>query len=277
MKNLESVFVKEFGQSVKAFRDKNIYTLPLPKESIHWTISGTDEYMVQGVEEKYYLDLNKTIVRRLPRGKEAKRRVIDKVTRSFKLDENGGYVYEDYKVPSGSVVVVSTTKIKLPYSNYIKSENGFGYIDFIAMKNGIAYMYVLPKSVLYKVNQTALALSVKNMKNYSGMGYKTWTMGEIFLHVIPYNPNSQYTGSKILKTGRTLNYTSEVESIVKLWIQEGIIPELSLCKLTDGRNLAVKQTMVGYDSYIPVESLSLNEKEIYGNDTNQEGEERGAV
>ena len=41
------------------------------------------------------------------------------------------------------------------------------------------------------------------MKNYSGIGLTTWDYGVIFVHVIPYNPNSQYVGTKILKTAKT--------------------------------------------------------------------------
>lgn len=246
---------------------KDIYKIPLPEEVSGWYVSGTEIYGVRGVEKQYYSDLNKSFVRRLPRNMVAKRRVIDKATRGFKTNEDGSYVYEEYKVPSGSLVVISEKEIHLPYSEYLKSVDGYGYIDFSMSKSGLEYMYVLPKSVLYKVNQTALVLSVKNMKNYSGMGYTTWDMGKIFLHIIPYSPNAQYIGSKVLKTGHTLDYTQEVKSIVDYWQNVGVIPNIALCKLQDDTNLVTSPTIVGYDEYNPIESLSLSDKEVYGENT----------
>ena len=118
---------------------------------------------------------------------------------------------------------------------------------------------------MYKINQTALALSVTNMKNYAGCGYVTWDHGVIFLHVIPYNPNSSYKGSIILKTGYSLNYNPEIHALLNYWQNVcNLIPKIELCALSDGSNLALRETTVGYDSYNPVENLSLGDKEIYG-------------
>lgn len=264
MQSLESIFVREFREAVKDVGYKDIYKVPLPECVSGWYVSGTEMYGVQGVEKEYYRDLNMSFVRRLPRGMVAKRRSIDKVTRDFKRNENGEYIYEEYKTPTGSVVVLSDKKISLPYSEYVKPIEGYGYIDFATTNKGIEYMYVLPKSVLYKVNQTALVLSVKDMKDYSGMGYVTWTMGKIFLHIVPYNPNSQYTGSKVLKTGYSLDYTKEIKNIVDYWQQVGMIPNIAACQLQDESNLVMKPTVIGYDEYNPMEALPLSDKEIYG-------------
>lgn len=264
MSNLESIFVREFKNSVREVGYKDIFKIPLPECSKDWKVSGTELYAIKGIEAPYYSTLNKTIVKRLPRDKEAKRRVIDKVTRSFKVDEEGKYVYEDYKVPTGSVVVISDMQIELPYQMYVKPKDGYGYIDYVMGKDGIEYMYVLPKTVLYKINQTALVLSVKDMKNFTGMGYTSWTSGKIFLHIIPYSPSSKYTGSKVLETKYSLNYNEEVNEIVKFWQEAGVIPNITLCQLQDDTNLCLKPTTVGYEDYMPVEPLPLSDKEIYG-------------
>lgn len=267
MTTLESVFVREFRNAVSNTGYKDIYKIPLPKEVEDWEVSGTDLFKVE-TEEPYFSNLSGSIVKRLPKNKIARQRVINPVTRNFKRDENGEYEYTDYSIPSGSIVVLSEIQIGLPNPRKYTPSQGYGYIDFnfITKKDGSAYveyMYVLPKSCLYKIHQTALAMSVKNMKNYEGMGYVTWKNGTIFLHIIPYNPNSQYTGTKILKTGYSLNYQKEIKVILNYWQNSRVIPNLALCTLEDGSNLAMKNTIVGYEEYIPIDTLPLNDKETY--------------
>ena len=267
MKTLEDIFTKEFKQSVSNVGYKDIYKIPLPPECSAWNISGSDLFVVKDIpdEEFPYSKLNSKIVKRLPQGSAVRRRVIDKATRGFKTGDDGGFVYEDYKVPSGSIAVVSYENIDVPYKGYkVAATSGYGYVDFVNTQSGRQYIYVLPKSVLYGLNQTALALSVTNMKNYSGSGYTTWDNGVIFLHVIPYNPRSKYVGSKILATKCSLDYSREVRAILSFWQKVGVIPDLRLCVLGDGSNLALKKTTVGYPEYIQVQPLALGDKEMYG-------------
>ena len=269
MKTLEEIFTREFKQSVSNVGYKDIYKVPLPPECKLWNISGSELYVVKGVpeEESPYNKLNSKVVKQVPQDSAIARRVIDKAIRGFKKDENGNYVYEEYKVPSGSIVVISCENISVPYKGYKNAtKSGYGYVDFVDTKEGRQYMYVLPKSVLYGVNQTALALSVTNMKNYSGSGYTTWNNGVIFLHVIPYNPRSKYVGSKILATKCSLDYSYEVGQILKFWQKNRVIPDLRLCVLGDGSNLALKKTAVGYTEYIQVQPLALGDREIYGSE-----------
>lgn len=261
--NLEGTFIKEFRSAVKPAGYKDIYNIPLPKECKDWNVSGTELYSIKGIEEPYFEKLNKTMIRRLPRDKKAQKRKIDPKTRSFARDEEGNYIYEEITIPTGSLVVLSDMKIGLPHEKLHKVSEGYGYIDFVMTSESLEYMYILPKDVLYRVHQTALALSVRNMKNYAGCGYVTWSNGTIFLHIIPYNPNSSYTGTKILKTGYTLNFGKEIQLLLDFWQKTGLIPNLKLCELQDGSNLATKVTEVGYDEYEPVDTLPINDKEMY--------------
>lgn len=261
--SLESIFIKEFRNAVTQVGYKDIYNIPLPKECKSWYVSGTELYSVKDIDEPYFEKLNKTIVKRLPKDKKAKRRIIDPKSRNFAKDEKGGYIYEDITVPSGSIVVLSEERIGLPHEKKHKPSEGYGYIDFVISQDSYEYMYILPKNVLYKIHQTALAMSVKNMKNYEGCGYVTWKNGTIFLHIIPYNPNSSYTGTKILKTAHTLNFSAEIKVILDFWQNNGIVPNIALCELQDGTNLVLKPTVVGYEDYEPVDTLPLNDKEMY--------------
>ena len=260
MQSLEDVFVKEFKNSI-IVENKDIYRVPLPKVCDSWEVSGTEVYAVRGIEG-VYIGLNKTLVKKVPKNFEVKRRVIDKVTRSFKT-ENGSFVYEPYTIPSGSIAVTSEVNLGIPYSEYISPTKGYGYVDFVNSKNKLLYIYVLPKDVLYKVNQTALVISVKNMKSFDGMGFVSWRNGTIFINVIPYSPNSQYIGTKVLKTSTSLNYTSEIKEISTYWEKVGFIPNISLCALQNNTNLCLKPSVIGYSEYLPVEQLSLADKEIF--------------
>ena len=170
-KSLEDLFMKEFRNEVSNVGYKDIYKVPLPP------ISGTELYAIKGIEKEKYNHLNKTIVRRLPKDAVAKRRVVDKVSRTFLKDDNGSYVYEDYPTPSGSLVLLSTINIELSYKEYKRpTKDGFGYIDFVQVKGTVFYMYVIPKKYLYRVNQTALALSLFRYGVYDmGYGYDILT------------------------------------------------------------------------------------------------------
>lgn len=244
---------------------KDIYSVPLPSSSKSWEVSGTAMYAIKGIEEEYFKKLNFTTVKQMPKKFEVKRRVIDKANRSFKKDEDGSFMYEDVQVPSGSVVVLSEEQIGLPYKLYNNPPKGFCYVDF-ARTTPVTYIYAIPKEYLYKVNQTALVVSVKDMKNYWGKGYVTWDMGKVFLHIIPYNPNSKYVGSKVLKTGMTIDYSKEAKEIIDYWQEIKLIPNIALTALSSGENLCLKPTVVGYESYIPIEPIPVNAGEIYGSE-----------
>lgn len=270
MPSLESIFVREFRTAVKDIGYKDIFKIPLPEEAKSWYVSGTELYLVKDIENADFSDLNGCMVKRLPKNVVAKQRVIDKATKSFKKNEDGSFVYSDYVIPTGSIVVASNKNLSIPLKYWNKAEEGYGYIDFVENSGRILYMYVLPKSALYRLHQTALVLSVKDMKNYAGMGYRTWSDGKIFLHVVPYNPNSKYIASKVLKTACKLNYSKEIKTIVDYWENVGLIPKINLCSLEDGSNLVLKPTTVGYDEYEKVDMLPLSDKEIFGSEVSEE-------
>lgn len=260
MSNLQDEFKKEFKQEVGVYGSKDIYSIPLPECCNEWYVSGREMFYVQGIEDKYFEKLNGSYVERPPKGTVVKRRKVDRATRSYKRNPDGSYDYEEIKVSQNCVVVISEKNLSLPYGY---KKDGYGYVDFVIRKGKREFLYIVKKENLYKANQTALAISVKNMKNYSGMGYMTWRSGVIYLHIIPYKPNSVYVGSKILKTGVSLNYGAEIKGIVNYWISNNVIPNITLCSVDDG-NLVLRPTEVGYADYIPYDVVSLGDREVYG-------------
>lgn len=268
MRTLEECFIKEFKAAYFTGSCTNIYNVPVPDLSDGKTIeliSGSELYAVKGIEKEHYKELNQTIVKKLPSGFVAKRRKIDKVTRGFLRDNDGNPVYEKFPTPKNTQVVLSKNPINLPYQDYkFQSKDGYNYIDFVDGSFGREYMYTLPTSVLFKVHQTALVLSVKNMKNYWGSGFRLFRYGLVYLHVVPYKPNAEYVGSRVLCTKYGLSYKEEINKIFQHWRNLGIVVPLEYAQLQDGTNLAVTKTQVGYTDYTPVDTLALSDTQVYG-------------
>ena len=267
-KTLEELFIREFNSNVKKVGNKDIHNIPLPKSVESWNVSGTEMYAIKGITN-VYKGLNKTTVLRMPKGKEVRKRVIDKAASKnsikFEKDEEGKFKTKAYSCPSGSVIVISETELDLPFKAFTDTIDGFDYIDYVKYKGKKSYLYAVPTKYLYKVNQTALALTVKSMTCYNGYGYKTWNNGAIFLYVIPYNPNAKYDATLILKTGYSLNYSKEIKEISDYWEGVNLIPNISLSALQDGSNLALKGVTITTKGYVPVDNLPLNKKEIFNN------------
>lgn len=272
MKTLEEIFIQEFKESTIPLKE-DIFSVPLPQECSKWNVLKEDIFAVKGIpKDNPFFGLNKSFVFELPKGTVAKRRVIDRVTRSFKRDSNDKFVYEDYKVPSGSMVVTSKCNLQLSYKTYINPPEGYGYIDFVVNKGEKVYMYVLPKEVIYKCHPTALVLSNAGMskrsgsklKTYNGERYKTWKCGTVGLLVIPYNPKKQYTNTIVLKTSFSLNYQEDIEKIKSFWESIGFIPVTSCCYIQDGTNLCYTDDIPSYNEYSYVDLLPISTKEIYG-------------
>lgn len=256
---LEDLFIREFRQEISG-GDRNIYGIPLPNEVHNWYVSGTDLFLVQCIEDEVYGRLNGQVVEKIKSGVQLTRRSIDKATRSLAKDENGNFIRTNASIPSGSTATLSAKDIKKPFR--YKNPKGFDYVDYTRDRVGnVKYCYCIPNKNLYKINQTALVLSIKDMKNYNGKGYYSWEHGKIFLHIVPYNPRAKYVGSIVLRTKVGLNYAEEISYLLRFWQKSDVIPNIKLSTLEDGRNLVVYPTTTGYISYTAVEELPLSDKE----------------
>lgn len=266
--NLEELFIREFKKSMRSLpKTRDIYKVPLPAEVSEWSVSDGSLYGVYGIpfeEGGIFRGLNRTFVRKPPSGVVVKKRKVDLVNRCFMKDSSGGFVYEDVRVPRGSMVVISKTNLNILFG-YRDYSDGFGYIDFIdSGKGGREFIYYIPKRYLYSANETALAISVKDMKNYYGRGYLTWDYGLIYIHVIPYRAGRKYIGTRVLKSDCKLNYDCEIRALVDFWVKGGIIPAISLCNTVSEGNLVLKETVRGYNDFEPLEKVSVADREILG-------------
>lgn len=259
--NLESEFIKDFHREVVKSTIKNIMNVPLPPQAKEWVVKKEEPLFVKGIEDDFYKGLNSSLVWRLPKNTVVKKRKISKEMRNFQRDSNGNFIYDDVKIPNKSMVCISEISLGLPYG--YRAEN-FGYVDYTIDKGVKKFLYIIPRVYLYPVHQTALVVSVKNMNHLEGMAYKTWRMGTIYLHIIPYKPNNSYTGSRILLTKTTdISYSEEINTIVKYWESVGFIPNIQVCETSSG-NLVSSFLDSGCEDFTQVDELSLGDVEIYG-------------
>lgn len=242
--------------------------IPLPQQSVGWNVDSTHLYRVKGIDsslDEFYSLLNESTVKPLPKGTVAKRRVVDKVTRGFKKNSDDSFIYEDYPVPTGSMVVVSNICINLPYSRYMKDKEGFGYVDFVQTPIGRGYLYVLPKEYLYRVHQTALVISTKkNLLNLESKGFVLWSGGKFYVHIIPYKPGATYIATRILKTGVGLGtFKKEFAELLNFWIVNKVMVNPADCVLDSGENPALIYCDRQVHEYMEVDLVPLNGATIY--------------
>lgn len=268
MATLDEIYKKDFNKARSSVPPQGtIYDLKLPTG----TLPKQDFYNVKGITEEYYDKLNETNVMLLPRGTELKRRLLNS-DGQFRVKKDGSFFTIEIKLPKNAVAVVSNRKIGLPYNHKTDSE-GYDYVDYIDVKDdkgnitGKHYIYILPKSVLYKLNFNALAISTKKMKSYSGLSIKTWGYGVLNLCIIPYKPNLTYTSTQILFAKGGLNFDKEIHSVLSELIKLGIVSNPQDYILDDGENIAVtaldpSYNAMEYEATSVTPLASLTDKEL---------------
>lgn len=242
MATLDDIFKREFNQTRNNLKGRvSIFDLGLKPTAL----PKQDLYTVKGIELEHYSNLNDTNVMLVPRGVELKQRLMKaKGEKGFRTDREGNVRTVTVAVPKGSVAVISTKAIGVPYS--FRSD-GFSYVDYMEVGKSRKYIYIIPSIYLYKVNLNALALSTKKMKAYSGVSVKTWNLGILNICVIPYKPNRSYENTVILTVKQGLDFTKEVNSLIGSLVKLGVISD-PLDYITDeGVNLAINDIDPAYN------------------------------
>jgi len=268
MATLDDIFKKEFNQTRNNLPNQgNIYDLKLPTGSL----PRRDFYTVKNISEDYYSSMNDCNVMVLPKGYPLTRRLLNS-DGQFRVKKDGSSFTINVKLPKDSVAVVYNKPIGLPY-NYQTKTGGYDYVDYYDMKDddgnllGRRYIYILPKSVLYKVNFNALALSTKKMKAFAGLSIKTWGYGVLHLCVIPYKPNLTYTSTQLLYAKGGLDFSKEISDVLSTLIRLGVVSNPTEYVLDTGENIAVTSLDPSYNvmEYEPI-ALSplatLSDKEL---------------
>lgn len=262
MASLDSIFYREFKQMLsqrKAISGVlNIYQLPLPTDVLDNRISMHKKVYIRGIKDEYYSKLNNTEAYLLTRP-NLRRRKFD-YKGQFIKDANGKFVCEDVTLPNKCVAVVSNVKIGVPLKH--KPDDNFDYVDVISKVNAngvhsVKYIYIIPKTYCYSLNQVALVISVNRLRSYyNGVGMALQNGNIIYLFTVPYKPSNVDKSYRIISTKTTLDFNKELSLIKDFWLRNGIIFDPSLCILTDtedthGRsNVAYEDLPQVLDSYV---------------------------
>lgn len=263
MKSLDSIFTTEVNSTMASLSAINsnigLLKIPIPSD-LGLYVARSKSIVPKGIDEEYYSKLNGVSCYVL-RKQQLYRRKFGH-DGEFKRNEDNSYIFENYHVPLGHVAVASSVCLHVPLSFKPKESDTYDYVDVINSKNlGVQYIYVLPKSVCYAVNYTALVLSFSKLKKfYSGMGFQSIYGHTFYLYVIPYKPteSSLYQNYRILGTKTSDDYTKDVESIVASWLKAGLIYDSSLGIMGDGTNILFKSQTSNFSEYIQMDTRPLD-------------------
>ena len=254
MPTLQEASLREFKQALTmtTVKSGDIMAVPLPDEVGTWADYSDASYEVKGVTETIYADLNDNIVFNVG-DRPIVKRVVDNTGNFIRIGDI--YQVDKVTIPGGSLPVLSDKCLAIPYK-YKPDEPGYGYVD---TQSDATYMYYLPKSVLYPVSLTALAISTRSLKVYQGIIVQTWEYGKIWVSVIPYKPHATYTQTRILQVSNRLNYSYEVDRLMSFWVDNDIVPHPGLF-VKDGSSMVLLDRPVDYFDFTPISSIPMKEE-----------------
>lgn len=243
----------------------DMYSLSIPKESLG-NIVTRDMVYIKGIDEEYYNNLNNTEAMIWSHGKLC-RRTFDYKGEYIK-DENGNYVTKDVTLPHECIAVISTVKIGVPVK--FKPKKPFEYVDCIARQlpdgtKETCYVYIIPREYCYKLNQTALVMSMNKLRTYySGASLALRNGYTLYLYVVPYRPTTNRARSyRVLSTKTDINYSREIGNLMQYWLEQGVLYQPQLCELFEGlegkNSVAIEEfasSVEEYTRYNPEQNLA---------------------
>lgn len=221
VKSPDEQFYRDFNKMVKERAGRvgpiDIYRLSIPSIGL---VAKNKRVYIKGITEKYYERLNHNYVVLWTKPK-CKRRLYD--SKGQFLKENGVYKTESVSVPRNSLVVVSQIKLGVPHK--FKSED-YIYVDYVETNSVKQYIYIVPKSVCYEVNQTALVLAVNPLRaHYGGVSFHLQTGHKLYLYTVPYSPTKrkEKTPYRYLVSKIGLDFSKEVKAVFTYWEQLEVV------------------------------------------------------
>lgn len=253
MRTLEEVFIKEFKAKRANSNTVSLFNLGLKDASI----GRVTMFQVSGIEVDYFKELNDTNVMLIPSGTKLEKRRFNSKGEPIKKS-SGGYMSYDYSLPKGSRAVYSKVNIKLPSSF---KETGYDYVDYVDKGNTRYFIYVLPKTVIYRLYNTALALSTKKLSGYSTLKLNTWNAGVLYLCVIPYKGGRKYQATIVLQVSYGLDYSIKTKEVLEKLITDGVMSPYDLYETEEKGNLGYEQidSPLNVIDYVLKDIMSLAE------------------
>lgn len=264
MATAEEHFTREFNKTL-ATLPKRPSILDMPSVLPEPTIPLGREYFVRSVGDSVFSPLNGELVVEMG-SIVPELSVFDKAGKR-KKNAAGETIKVRPKTPSGSMFVRSSKKIDIPFK-YSEQETSFSYADsWVSAPDGRRYVYCVPKSNLFRVNLTALAVSTKKLKAFYGHTFRTWHYGQITVAVIPYNPTAKYSNTRILSIGLGVDYDEDIKTYINGLIAKGIVPDVGNYDIDGGLNNLVFGTITpDHDDYVQESILALSEEKAISYD-----------
>lgn len=275
------MFCKEFTKMMnmrKAMTPSfDLQQLDVSPKSVGEVINN-DKVYIKGIEEEYFSNLNDTEAIVWSGGK-LKRRKYD-YQRNYIRDKNGNYVTEDVVIPHDSIAIVSDKRIGVKTD--FKSKENFINVEMIQSKEDpsiVRYIYIVPRKYCYKLNQTALILSLNKMRSYyQGVSLAMTNGYTIFVYIIPYKPTRNvYKPYRILCTKTDIDYSVELQALQEYWLKRGYIFNPDDCVIEEGYkgrdNMAYEVMPIVLDEYVRYDEEKNMSKEDEDLENLWEGEE----
>lgn len=265
MASLDDIFVREFNlmmrQRKAIYGTPSLSSLPMPEDAGILGVSKLERVYIKGITSEYFSKLNDSQCSLLVRPK-LRRRKYDYTGKFIRKGDN--YQYEEITVPRTHVGVVSESSIGLP--NSYKPKDGSFYVDYVENSSqGKRYIYVVPRNVCYRVNQTALVASWTKLTRayYYGISCSLATGNILYMYIIPYKPSNADRNYRVVTTGTNPKQLASIMySIRCFWEKRGYMFNVESCKLDIGEfaNTAstyFEGTLGDYMLYDPDRNLSV--------------------
>lgn len=252
MSELDKIFYSEFMATMRERSAR--YTISLehipckglsPEDSIK-----AKRVLVRGIRCEYFKGLNGQKCLLLSRPK-LKRRLFDS-NGKFLRKKDSSFLTEDVTVPKECVAILSRKRIKVPLK--FNAEHGCSYVDYTKIAGKVWYIYIVPKSVCYVLNEVALIMSLKPVRSlYDGISVYLQNGNKVFLSIVPYTDRVS-THYKVLARKTSLDFKREIDELFKMWEARGITFNARLVALSEpvnGKlNCAFSRLNATLDEYI---------------------------
>lgn len=306
MSEIERNFIKEYKEMMqyrlqylgnnRAFAIENMRILPLQSQDTLQTLQKHQIYaQVDGITEEYFKQLNGTKVIVYPENTPLTRPVLDS-NNEIMCDANGVVITKKIPIPKGSAVIATAINIKLPNYKinakgekvlYTVKDKGYKYATCISTRNeqkaGLKtrYFYIVPKTVLYKINTVSLVISARPRRKqayYESIRLQMQNGAYVYVSVMPTEKITDTTDMRIISTKASTDFTKEISALLRYWQTQVAFVQADGRKFTylfpfeettvtvDGitQNLAVTKlsnvnSALDKDLYIAIENSNLTE------------------
>jgi hypothetical protein len=240
MQNNDNLFAKEFRDMMNGRRSMtqsfNLVDLPLPE--LETMINGVPKgqmALLKGIKEPFFDRLSNEEVQLVGRTTLQKRQVLS--DGSFRTNKEGKYEYTQVPVSHGCVAILSRTSIGLKRTvdgRSHKVSEGFRYVDYVETNTGRKYIYIIPKSFVYRLNMCALVLTPNKRRLYfKGCKLALQNGVYVYLYVVPYRYRENMD-VRVLGVKSQFDFDKEVWQIINYWMGLGVIFNLTMTAL-DGQ------------------------------------------